>query len=87
MIKVNAINMGRKKSKEVSIHELAVVLCENRNVWFHNHTVRLRIVGADDEPCYLCAMDSICDMSMVGLCSECSLLVRKPCLLELVVNQ
>lgn len=70
--------------KAVSIHDLAIALCEKRNVWFHNHTIRLVEVVGDSSPCELCDMDCLCDMEMLELCDQCSTLLRKQCLLKLV---
>lgn len=79
--------MKRTNSKAGSIHDLAIALCEKRNVWFHDHTIRLVEVEGDSSPCDLCEMDSICDMEMVDLCGACSALLKKGCLLKLVVSR
>lgn len=76
--------MKKKKSELNSIHELAIALCERRNVWFKNHTIRLVIVEHASNTCEICEMDCLCDMSMTDLCSECFALLKKPCLLKLV---
>ena len=78
--------MKKKKTKEITIHEVAIALCERRNVWFNNHTVRLVHIEYCDNPCQICEMDSICDMDMVDLCGECSAIIKKPCFLKLVTN-
>lgn len=79
--------MRDKISKKAnSIHELAIALCEKRNVWFHCHTIRLVEVVGDTCPCDLCDMDSICDEEMVELCGECYSVLRRPCLLKLVTQ-
>lgn len=76
--------MKKTKSKAISLHDLAIALCEKRNVWFHCHTIRLVEVVGDGNPCDLCDMDCLCDMEMVDLCSECYAILRKPCILKLV---
>lgn len=73
--------------KAISIHKLAIALCEKRNVWFHGHTIRLVEVVGDKCPCDLCDMDSICDMEMVDLCGECYAVLKRPCLLKLVTRR
>ena len=78
--------MPKNKSKATSIHELAVALCEKRNVWFKNHTIRLVTVEACDNPCYLCEMDCICDIDMIDLCAECYAMLKKQCILKLVIR-
>lgn len=80
-------NMKKKQSKAVSIHDLAIALCERRNVWFHCHTIRLVKVVGNGNPCELCDMDCLCDMEMVDLCGECQTILRKPCLLKLVTQR
>ena len=74
-----------QKLKANSIHELAVALCEKRNVWFHCHTIRLVEFESDSNPCDYCTMDCLCDMEMKKLCIECSSLLRKQCMLKLVL--
>lgn len=76
--------MKQTKSKAVSIHELAIALCEKRNVWFHGHTIRLVEVLGNCNPCQLCEMDCLCDSEMIDLCGECEYVLHKPCLLKLV---
>lgn len=79
--------MREKTGKKAnSIHELAIALCEKRNVWFHAHTIRLVELFGGDDPCFFCEMDSICDMEMVELCDECNSLLKRPCLLKLVTQ-
>lgn len=78
--------MKKKKSKAASIHELAIALCEKRNVWFQNHTIRLVKAEFCDNPCNLCDMDCLCDPDMQYLCSECAFLLKKHCILKLVIT-
>lgn len=77
----------KTSKKAISIHKLAIALCEKRNVWLHGHTIRLVEVTGNKCPCYLCDMDSICDSQMVELCAECSALLRRPCILKLVTQK
>lgn len=79
--------MKRKKTNTHSIHDLAIALCEKRNVWYHSHTVRLVEVEDGTDSCNLCDMDSICDDAMVYLCAACNALLKRPCILKLVTQQ
>lgn len=79
--------MKQTKSKANSIHELAIALCEKRNVWFHGHTIRLVEVVGNGNPCELCEMDCLCDMEMTDLCGTCYALLRRECLLQLVTQE
>lgn len=78
--------MRKKSNKAISIHELAIALCEKRNVWFHNHTIRLVEVVGVSCSCELCEMDSICDEETVELCHECNALLNGSCILKLVTS-
>ena len=77
----------KTSKKAISIHKLAIALCEKRYVWFHGHTIRLVEVIGDKCPCELCEMDCICDGEMVELCGECYSVLRRPCLLKLVTRR
>lgn len=62
---------------EKEIHEKAVRLVEGGHVWFEGHVIGARICNEDDNPCMVCAMDSICSMQMTDLCDECDTISRK----------
>lgn len=53
-----------------SLHEKAVRLAEGGIVEIAGHFVRAIDVVAGENPCYLCEMDSACNMEMVDLCAE-----------------
>ena len=72
--------------REKTLHQLAIALCEGRNVWFENHTIRLVPTEDDVTPCEVCEMDCLCDMDMVDLCGECTILRRKDGFLQLVTQ-
>lgn len=74
----------RNNSKTPSIHDLAIALREKRNVWYHGLNIRLVEVEDGRSICQHCEMDSLCDLDMTILCSECEGLVKKPCMLKLV---
>ena len=79
--------MKQKRSSELSIHDLAIALCEKRNVWFNGHTLRLVELIDNGSSCELCDMDCLCDKEVAQLCWECDTLLRKPCCLELVTSR
>ena len=73
-----------KKKKEMSMHDLAIALCEGRNVWFQNHTIRMRRLQPCFDGCDACELDCLCTQEMCNLCSECAILSGSHCYLELV---
>lgn len=62
---------------EKEIHEKAVRLVEGGHVWFQGHVIGARMVYEDTDPCFVCAMDSICRMQMTELCGECEAISKK----------
>ena len=61
----------KKKKKETSLHDLAVRLCEGGVIDYDGFALKAKDVGHEENPCYLCAMDSTCNMAMTDLCAEC----------------
>ena len=59
------------KSMGISLHELAVRLCEGDQVCFLGHYIRAFRVAEWGNPCDVCEMDSICCNEMRDLCAEC----------------
>lgn len=57
--------------KEASLHDLAVRLCEGGAVWFEGHSLKAVKVTGEEFPCYLCDLDSICNVRINDLCAEC----------------
>ena len=57
--------------KKLTLHDKAVILCEGGAVWHEGHSLRAGVYVGEDNPCYVCEMDSLCNMSMVDLCAEC----------------
>lgn len=76
----------RTKKEADSLHEKAIALVENRNVWFENHTVRWIPVDDDVISCEVCEMDCLCRMAMTDLCAECSSIARTDGYLQLVTQ-
>ena len=53
-----------------TLYEKAVRLAEGGIVEIAGHFVRAIDVEAGVNPCYLCEMDSACNMEMIDLCAE-----------------
>lgn len=83
---------GSKKNSTIteefnlSQHEKAIRLVEGGFVWHNGHYIGAKKVISKDEPCFLCNMDSICDLEMTDLCGECECLTHDRYLLYLVSN-
>lgn len=60
----------KKKSKEPTLHDLAVRLCEGDCVEFSGLVIRAKDVPEYECACFLCEMDSLCDKQMRDLCEE-----------------
>lgn len=73
-----------KKKKEVSLHALAVRLCEGGVVWFQGHQIRAIACPVADNPCMICDMDSECRMAMTDLCAECEIYREQKYCLKIV---
>lgn len=76
----------RTKKKTGSLHEKAIALVENRNVWFENHTIRWIPVLDDCCPCDICEMDCLCSEEMTYLCAECHIIANQDGYLKLVTS-
>ena len=53
------------------LHQLAVRLCEGQVVWFNGHLLRAVDYKGDDNVCWECTMDCLCNIEMTNLCAEC----------------
>lgn len=60
-----------KKTKKMSLHDLAVRLCEGGVIDYGGYALKAEDVGHEENPCYLCSMDCVCNMAMADLCAEC----------------
>lgn len=76
-----------KKMKPDPLYEKAVRLAEGGIVEIAGHFVRAEKVLGGDNPCYLCNMDSICNMEMTDLCAELDGYTRSPHILRLANKQ
>jgi len=56
--------------KNMSLHDMAVRLAEGGIVDFGGYTIKAKDVGQEENPCYLCSIDSVCTMDLVDLCAE-----------------
>lgn len=59
------------KKKIPSLHDLAVRLCEGGVIDYGGYALKAEDVGHEENPCYLCSMDCVCNMAMSDLCAEC----------------
>ena len=62
--------MKKKKQKELTVHEMAVRLCEGGSVWYLGHNLRAGIACSEDFPCDLCHVDCECHEQMAELCRQ-----------------
>lgn len=68
--------------KKDSLHKKAVRLAEGGTVEIAGHFVRAVNVPDEENPCYLCEMDSACRMEMTDLCAELEAYTRSKYLLK-----
>lgn len=61
----------RSRKEQLTLHEMAVRLCEGGTVWFQSLQVKAVEVKGFDPPCDFCDMDCLCHGEMVELCEEC----------------
>ena len=60
-----------KKKKVMSLHDQAVRLCQGDVIDYGGYALKAKDVGYEENPCYLCSMDCVCNMAMSDLCTEC----------------
>lgn len=75
--------MTTHKADKMSLHDMAVRLCEGGHVWIDGHYVGAKEVPNDVTPCDECGMDSVCHFGspMCHLCKECDWYTNTPHLL------
>ena len=73
----------------MSLHDMAVRLCEGGHVWVEGHYVGAREIPYVKFACYECEMDSICHFGepMCNLCHECDLYTDTQHILYLVAKR
>lgn len=70
--------MKKKKNKtEMTVHEMAVRLCEGGSVWIEGHLLSAQLATVALNCCLECKLDSICSPALVELCSGCDAYDRK----------
>lgn len=72
--------------KESVLYKKAVRLSEGGYEECCGHLVKAVFHEGDENSCFLCEMDSICNMDMLDLCAEVGAYRRRPCFLQLVTN-
>lgn len=72
-------------AKKMSLHEMAIRLCEGGIVEYGGYGIKAVQCDGDDNPCYLCEMDCICDLEMTDLCAECDGITRSKHFLKLAI--
>lgn len=60
-----------RKKKEMSLHDLAVRLCEGGIVDYGGFALKAKEVDMNETACNLCNMDCACNLSITDLCAEC----------------
>ena len=65
--------MKKKKQKELTLHEMAVRLCEGGSVLYLGHNLRAGLTCSGEFSCNVCQMDSECRGEIAYLCREMDL--------------
>lgn len=63
-------------TKQMSLHDMAVRLCEGGVVKCSGYFIKAKDVGKEEHPCYLCSIVSACNQEICDLCFECDGLTR-----------
>lgn len=63
--------MAKKRTKQMSLHDMAVRLCEGGEVFFQGYWLKSATVPIEVNECDVCPMDRICNFAMINLCSAC----------------
>ena len=75
------------KKKVLSLHDMAIRLCEGGVVEFGGIYIRAEEYHENNLQCYDCKMDCICSSDMKDLCAECDFLTNSCYLLKLANEQ
>lgn len=75
--------MAKKTTRQMSLHEMAVRLCEGGEVFFMGYWLKAKELPNDVFPCEECKMDCICHLGepLCDLCHECDEYTNTPHLL------
>lgn len=63
--------MAKKTTKQMSLHDMAVRLCEGGIVECSGQFLKAKDVVSEDHLCFMCPMDSACTQEICDLCFEC----------------
>ena len=69
--------------KKNDLHAKAVRLAEGGLVEFQGLVIGAKLYPMELDTCYVCEMDSLCNLEMCDLCCEIVSLARKNCVLYL----
>ena len=75
--------MARKTKKQMSLHDMAVRLCEGSVVEFNSLFLKATTVPYEVNACDACRMDCLCHDAIINLCSACDDYDRRKHLLYL----
>lgn len=75
--------MAKKRTKRMSLHDMAVRLCEGGVVEFNSLFLKAITVPDEVNACDACRMDCLCHDAMINLCSACDDYDRRKHLLYL----
>ena len=75
--------MAKKTTKRMTLHDMAVRLCEGGEVFFQGYGLKAMVVPHEVNACDVCHMDCICHDAMINLCSACDDYDRRKHLLYL----
>lgn len=79
--------MAKKKTKQMSLHDMAVRLCEGGVVEFNSLFLKAMVVPYEMNECDVCRMDCLCHDAIINLCSACNDYDRRKHLLYLANEQ
>lgn len=79
--------MGKKTKKRMTLHDMAVRLCEGGTVEYDSLFLKAMVVPNEVNACDVCRMDCLCHDAMDNLCSECDDYDRRKHLLYLAGEQ
>lgn len=75
--------MAKKRTKRMSLHDMAVRLCEGGVVEYNSLFLKATTVPDEEIACDVCRMDCLCHGNMIDLCSACDDYDRRKHLLYL----
>lgn len=79
--------MAKKTTKQKTLHDMAVRLCEGGTVEFYSLFLKAITVPNEVDACNVCRLDYLCHSEMIDLCSACDDYDRRKHLLYLANEQ